>query len=244
MKHELETIINIMKSNKDIPRQFTEYTRNMALKGYEGMYLNILFRSPEQTISKIGGYFYSAANIIGSTTEELLKSSSFQKNDYDDSKVFSLFAELRAIIYLSKEGFNNIKILRQSRKKRADFCASMNGLQYVIEVTNSGYMAKENRWRHNNIVDFLINKLKSEQKYNQLQETLNDEKCDKMILILVIDTIDKVALNEHNSYLKILKDAWLRFGKIQNLHLCIVTGMSEMKSGPDDTVFPEWETMN
>lgn len=67
------------------------------------------------------------------------------------------------------------------------------------------------------------------------------KKCDRMALALVIDTRDKVALNTHDDYQKIVRDAWILFGSVENLHLCIVTGKYAIGHDNDDVVFPEWK---
>ena len=95
-------------------------------------------------------------------------------NDYDTSKIPSLFAELRAILYLRNEGFDNVQFLKDSKRRCADLIATKDGLKYAIEVTNAGYQANQGYWKHDDIVFLMNRKLEDEQKYDQLKDT-----CDK-----------------------------------------------------------------
>lgn len=240
MNDTCNSIIREMEVNPLIPVQFIEYTKYILENPDNGRYHEALFETPSAVIQSIGFLFRDAGKIVGLSPKELLEQSSFKKNDYDPSKISSLFAEFRVIIYLNIEGFTDIQILREGKKKRADFCANKHSCKYAIEVTNAGHNAKDGRWRHDDIVNLLINKLKVEGKYKQLEETRDKEGCDKMALILVIDTIDKVALNLPYEYLNMLQEAWERFGKIDQLHLSIVTGRVPLGYGKDDVVFPAW----
>lgn len=234
-------VIREMEINPLIPVQFVKYTKYILENPDNGRYYEALLETPSEVIRDIGYLFRDAGNIVGLSPKELLEQSSFNKNDYDSSKISSLFAEFRAIIYLNIEGFTNIQILQEEKIKRADFCANKHSCKYAIEVTNAGYIAKRGRWRHNDIVQLLLNKLEIEGKYKQLEKTRDKEGCDKMALILVIDTLDKVALNLPYEYQNMLQDAWERFGKIDQLHLSIVTGRVSLGYGKDDVVFPEWQ---
>lgn len=230
-----------MVTNPFIPVQFIEYTKYILENQDNGIYVEALLKTPSAVIRDIGYLFRDAGNIVGLSPEELLAKSSFRKNDYDPSKVSSLFAEFRSIMHLNIEGFTHIQILHEGKIKRADFCANKDDCKYVIEVTNAGHKAKEGRWRHDDIVQLLMNKLKAEGKYKQLEETRDKEGCNKMALIVVIDTLDKVALNSPYDFRNMLQDAWERFGKIEQLHLCIVTGMVTLGYGKQDVVFPAWQ---
>ena len=157
------------------------------------------------------------------------------------AKIPSLFAEFKAIKYLNSEGFTSIQIYRKGRSNELIFCAKKNGCKFAIEVTNAGYEASLGYWRHDDIVELLLNKLLAKEKYKQLVEPAKPEGCGKMALILVIDTEDKVALNTCEDYLNILKESWEQFGSIADLHLCIYTGRAAFGYGNDDTVYPSWE---
>lgn len=236
-----DSIIREMEINPSFPVQLIEYTKHILENQINGRFYEALIEKPCAVIRGIGNLMCSAGNIVGLSPEELLKQSSFNKNDYNPSKISSLFAEFRAIEYLDIEGFANIQILQEDKTKRADFCANKNGCKYAIEVTNAGYEAKLGHWRHDEIVQLLVNKLMVEGKYKQLENTRDKERCDKMALVLVIDTIDKVALNSSDDYQKMLQDAWELFGKIDQLHLSIITGRVSLGYGKDDVVFPDWQ---
>lgn len=174
MEELIEAILSKMSDYPSIPRLFIEHTKHILTDRKCGHYYNTIIGNPSDVVKGIGDLFQEVEEYLKISPEDLLKQSSFNMNDYDTSKIPSLFAELRAILYLRNEGFDNVQFLKDSKRRCADLIATKDGLKYAIEVTNAGYQANQGYWKHDDIVFLMNRKLEDEQKYDQLKDT-----CDK-----------------------------------------------------------------
>lgn len=216
--------------NRKLPSAIIKYTENVFYAKIRGKYYKAIMQFPYKAIRSIDKLIQEAACIIGQSAEEMINSTDFNSTDLSSTKIESLFSELRTVNYLSSEGFTDISFIKSKRKqKRADLSAKKNGLDYIIEVTCSSSVAKRNKWRPTEIEEFIIRKIEgSQNKELQLLNTLSAYKQScRLVLVVVLDTEDKNALNSSKDAMDIAQQVWLKKSN-DHLHICIIMGKPEM----------------
>ncbi len=251
------SILDKMRGNEYIPSQIIEYTK-LAFERYnqqasykENRYVEVLIKLPDAVIRDMAKVIELAAQAVELTPEEFVNESDFNIKDLDRNRIETWLAELRIINYLTRENFSKIHHLRARKTKRADYCAERNGLKYAIEVTSLSYYATQGNWTLKLIAESIIRKLREEKKIKQLSNTAKEEKCNQMLLCVIINTADKIAENSSKEYLEVAQIVWRTFGMLNNFRISIVTGgkahvYTHSKNGAkvevssDDVVYPLW----
>jgi hypothetical protein len=229
----------VLIESEYIPDTLIKYIGRCIDQGKSNRLIDYLYSNPIQCVLNVSNTIKNASMITGLTTNELFHRIDFSNRDIDPTRIDAAFAELRAISYLNNEGFGNINPLRAGERKSVDIVALREKNVYAIEVTTSSFWIKKDRWREEELCKWLVDKLLNQKKIIQIQGTKQELKCNKGVLIAVIDNYDAVALNTRNSYKKIAKEVWNRCGKDEGLHICLVTGRQSFE-GLDDINYPKW----
>lgn len=252
------SILDRMKMNEYIPSQILDYTK-LAFERYnkqasynENRYVEVLTESPDAVIRDMAKIIKLVSQATELTPEEFVPESDFNINDLDRNRIETWLAELRIINYLTIEKFSKIRHLKAHKTKRADYCAERMGLTYAIEVTSLSYYSTRGNWTPEHIAESIIRKLSEEEKFKQLSNTAKEEKCTQMLLCVIINTVDRIALNSAVDYLEAAKIVWRTFGMLNNFHISIVTGKEahvythskdryKVEVSSDDVVYPPWD---
>ena len=252
------SILDKMKGNEYIPSQIIEYTKltferyNEQASYNENRYVEVLTELPDAVIRDMAKIIKLAAQATELTPEEFVRESDFNIKDLDRNRIETWLAELRIINYLVIEEFTKIRHLKAHKTKRADYCAERKGLKYAIEVTSLSYYANGRKWTPQLIAESIIRKLREEKKFKQLSNTAKEEKCAQMLLCVIINTIDRIALNSSEDYLEAAQIVWETFGMLNDFHISIVTGREahiythnkngyKVEVSSDDVVYPPWQ---
>ena len=71
---------------------------------------------------------------MGCSKEEAMFITGFNKNDMAPARFEAALAEIRAVVFLHREGFNELSFIRQGSGTSADISAIRGGKNYVFEV--------------------------------------------------------------------------------------------------------------
>ncbi len=232
----------------NIPQALVKYASRCIKKGNtnrltKNRLIKAFARDPKSTIQAMDRMFKEACEATCLTPDELLKATDFNYRDNDPTRLDAAFAEIRSINFLRQEGFSRIKPLKASKKKGSDIVAERCGLNYAVEVADSIYDVRK-RFSPEQIKDWLVGRLISSGKAEQLTATAGQLKNAHRIFIGVVDTAATVALQTREEFLEAAKMAWRESGEDPSLHLCIVTGRVSVGYGRDDSIFPPWQENN
>lgn len=224
-----KVIIRKMKK-QGIPPLIIKYTENVFKNKVQGKYSETLMRFPKKVIRDIDLLIREASIATNQTPNALIDSTDFNSSDLPSDRIEAFFAELRAVNYLALEGFKGIEFIKSMRKqKRADLLAKKDGFNYIVEVTCSSSYATNDNWQTPAIIKYIIRKLEgSPSKRTQLKRTLAEYNADRMVLVVVLDTEDKNALNSSTDAMHIAKQVWLRTNDRNCLHICIILGRPDI----------------
>ena len=164
---------------------------------------------------------------MGCSKEEAMFITGFNKNDMAPARFEAALAEIRAVVFLHREGFNELSFIRQGSGTSADISAIRGGKNYVFEVCCLQAEKAPGR------VDYL--ELKYDKKKRQLNSSRKKLGCERGGLIFVskpadfYGSVDEAALRELAGGLCAKKN------NLPFTHICLL-------SGNKGSVFPEWES--
>jgi hypothetical protein len=227
--------IELLKKYPNIPSMLIDYFQK-AFKMQERLSpINNAFKKhPEETCVALNSMFITANEATGLSSEELFINTDIGLKDLSPERIESSLAEIRAINFLYHKDFKNIKLLKSSKKRKADLTASKSTNNYAIEVTTSIQTAHKRKCS-----EWILTKLNDDGKLLQLEETANTLVNSRKMLICVINTEEIIALNTYSSFLSIAKTVWEQSGKIKDFHVCIITGMRAEGHKLDDCIYPD-----
>ncbi len=109
------------------------FSRSVALRTPSGL-RTALKKDPPAFIGNIGRLLADGAAALGCADGEALFVTGFNPNDLAPERFWSALAELRAVLFLAREGFSGLTLLRQSGGTGADISGQRGDGVYVFEV--------------------------------------------------------------------------------------------------------------
>lgn len=197
-----------------------------------------LLRSPSLTTEALDAFFVKVSKIVNLKPDDLLDATDFSWRDMTPTRIESAIAELRAILFVDREGFEEIELLKAEGQKSADLTAVRGKDKFAIEVANSTYNAR-GRFAPGEMAEWIAAKY-DEGDGEQLASTSSTHTCNRSALIGMINTQPTRALQVHRDFLEAATLAWQRLGSKPELHICMVTLSEALGYGPDDAVYPSW----
>ena len=222
-----------------IPRSLSGYVDACISKGCNNRLTEAVTGNRLTVFENINRLFELACGITALNPDELLKRTDFEPSDMSPTRLDSAFAEIRTIIFLTKEGFTNIQPLSAGNKKRADIIGTLNGKLFAIEVANSIFAANK-RVEPFQLKDWLLGRVSSDQKSEQLKQTSDAAGTEEQVVVGVVDTFVSITFNTHNDYCEAAELAWDALGRKKSFRVAFVTGREAVGYGRDDCVFPPW----
>ncbi len=238
----IDIIIPLFESKKynSLPDSFNKYCEKIISKlQLENPLYIALNDDVVGTLQAINRMFHRASTITGLDPYEVFMRTDIGENDFSPERIESSFAEIRAIIHLDYEGFNNITPLISKRKiQEADIIGEKNEFNFAIEVVVSPQNAK-NKSSSDKIIRWILGKLKNDVKVNQLRKTAEKLIKPRLLIVCVINTVSAKWHYTYEEYILMCKTVWDNLEKNENFHVSIVTG-DESNNKLDDCVYPEW----
>lgn len=222
-----------------IPSTLSKYVETCISKGRSNRLTEAVIGEKINVFTSINRMFELACEATCLSSEELLKKTDFHSSDISSTRLDSAFAEIRTVNFLRKEGFKNIQLLCSGSKKRADIIGTLHGRLFAIEVANSIFSA-DKRVEPAQLKDWLVGRVISDQKSDQLEQTTQGENAEETVLVGVVDTLFAVIYNTHDDYCYAAELAWKELGEKGKFRVAFVTGKEAVGYGRDDCVFPSW----
>ncbi|MCX5785097.1 MAG: hypothetical protein NTX59_05370 [Elusimicrobia bacterium] len=215
-------LIELSRLPEDVKRYFAKVAGrkpHSALKAE-------LKRNPADFIGNMDRLLAAGSGILGRPKEEVLFITGFNKNDMAPERFGAALAELRAVVFLHREEFGDLKFIRQRGGTSADISGVRGGQNYVFEVC---CLQSDN--------DFSIVRLalKYDKKKRQLNSSRKKYNCERGALIFAANpsdfdsSVDEVDLRELAGGLYVKKN------NPPFTHICLLAGNK-------GSVFPEWES--
>jgi len=170
-----------------IPKDLRDYLDNLNSNYPNHRYIQECSdRGKKAVDDKIDSLLTSASKATGLVPEKLLKALDFDKRDFDGERIQSLFAVLRTINILTTQyGFSEITPLRRKLKQReADLLGTHERIKFAVEVARSSDQAF--RLAGANLNRYI--KELWERKENQIRSSMVSNKCERGILVIVLDS--------------------------------------------------------
>ncbi len=222
----------------NIPADLVKHVSRLAKARVECRILSQLLENPDRTSEAIDRMFATAMAATGLSAAELLRATDFHWREKDAARIEAAFAEIRAVIFLREQGFQDIALLPSKGHRRADIRAKRGDQLYVVEVAESAFLAT-NRAQVSEISQWILAQLQ-DRKIAQLRETATEMGADQRAFIAIIDTENALPLNTHDDFLAASQNAWAELGSPIDLHICAITGSRALGYPPDDAIMPPW----
>jgi hypothetical protein len=238
----LEKLEAELAKHPDLPEEVRDWIVKAIRAGVNSEFLQELQEYPRDVISRSGGFFKKAREILRSDNRSLVRGTDFDSADLDPERFDAMVAELRVVGFLNDQGFTGIRLLAATRRQRgADIVAICRDTRWAVEVvcsSRAAYRYPDHKRRSSDLTEWIVDKFR--EKEEQLNWTALNQDCAKCALGIVLNSWPALPLLNRNGYMKTLREAWTRLGKSQDAHLAIVTGMVTLGVGLDDCVFPPW----
>lgn len=254
MKMEEKFLLKIKKElskYQNIPNNLYNYIENVIKKDAKEHLIPLIKNKKERKIvlDSIDNYFKKASNITKLSPVDIIKALDFHPKDTDPVRIDAVFAELRTINFLSNLNLYNIIPLKAKKdEKCADFIATRGSDQYVIEVFLK--ISQSPRRTIDELKkDLETNKIpdsstyeddlfrhymnKSRSKKIQLDNTAKKYKCNKRIMVLVLNDQNIFGFLTPDGYTKILSKISTELDWGSNYYFSIVTGLVAL-----DIIYP------
>ena len=228
----------------NIPKVLCDYIGNAIKKDAKEHLIPVITNKKERktVLDAIDNLFKKASNITKLSPDKLIKASDFRPKDTDIASLDAVIAELRTIIFLDNLNLYNIIPLQAKKdEKCADIIATGGSDKYVIEVfckisqsprrtiTNEisdSSTYEEDLFRH--YID------KSRCKKIQLDNTAKKYKCNKGIMVMVLNDPKIFGfLTSADECTKILSKISTELDWGSNYYFSIVTGLISL-----DIIYP------
>lgn len=226
-----------------IPKQLSLYVEKCIAEGHTNRLVEAVLKNRSQVFVNINKMFQLASDVTGLSPDDLLTRTDFNNRDMSPARLDSAFAEIRTINYLTEQGFENIRLLKAGKHKKADILATLRGVEFAIEVVNSIFSANK-RVEPSELRDWLVGRVLSDGKTDQLEITSEQSSVIRTILVGVVDTLYSIALNTHSDYCEAAKLTWEGLKRKNGFHIAFVTGRGAAGYGSDDCIFPDLITNN
>jgi hypothetical protein len=220
-----------------IPQALVTHARLCITQSTESRLVDDLLIDAEKTSQAFDRLFDQASKITGLSPSDLLSATGFSPRDLDTARLESALAEIRTIIFLNAQSFQDILPLRAKHTRMADFVARRGNEKYAVEVADSTYNATK-RFSIEQLAGWVVSRYQKEGKASQLEYTVSAEHCRRKVFVAIINTRLTAALQTHREFYEAAQRAWIAVGPDTTLHICVVTGKETFGYGPDDAVFP------
>lgn len=237
---------------QNIPKDLYNYIENVFKKGAQEHLLPVIAVKKERKIvlEKIDNLFKKASNITELSPADIIKALDFHSKDTDIASLDAAIAELRTINFLSNLNLYNITPLQAKKgEKCADIIATGGSDKYVIEVfckiSQSSPQTEDELIKdlENNTIlnhpytyeddlfQYYIDK--SILKKIQLDNTAKKYKCNKRIMVLVLNDQNIFGFLTPDECTKILSKISIELDWGSNYYFAIVTGLVSL-----DIIYP------
>lgn len=216
----------------NLPQSVVRHTREVVSREIQCSLLRALTEEPTGTPQALDSLFRNAGAILGLTSEQLVRAADWNPADLDPNRFDAMDAELRAVVWLSHEGFADIRLLRSQGQRKADITAQRTQTKYAVEVACAiGWRPPGHARRSQDLPRFLRDKY--DEKQSQLDATASQHGCQSRALVCVFVGLGQTAMITRDEYLEEgLKPTWYGLGSPLDTHLAVI-------AHPSDTcVFP------
>ena len=230
----LEQLDSCPATYPHIPEAVLSHAREVVSRDLPCSLVRSLSEQSAGTLQALDSLFQKAGAILGLSSEQLVGAAEWNPADFDPNRFDAMDAELRTVVWLSQEGFANIRLLRSQGQKKADVTAEKGQTKYAVEVACvTGWKPPGHVQRSQDLPRFLLDKY--DEKKSQLDATAAHHGCQSRVLVCVFVGLDQTAMITRGEYLEEgLKPAWNRLGAPLDTHLAIIAHPS------DNCVFPLW----
>ena len=236
----VDELISEIRNCANIPRQFREYIQNVAKSRLKERWIPALL-GPHGTsiLQDIDVRFSRASRILNLSPAQIAKELDLDSNNITGNRMDSFIAELRALFWLDTLGLKNIRPLRATSKRQGDFVGEYRSIRYAVEVFYSPedfYRWPDHESRRKDLIRYYIDR--AAEKRSQVDSSIENEKCKKGVLVLVLDSNPAKALIGRQGYLDVLKRVYHELSWGPDYHYGIITGMVSGE-GLDDVLYPD-----
>ena len=232
---------------QNIPKDLYNYIENAFKKDVQEHLLPVIAIEKERKIvlENIDNLFKKASDITKLSPVDIIKALDFRSKDTSLGRIDALFAELRTIFFLINLNLYNIVPLQaEKNEKSADFIAMGGSDQYAIEVfckisqspprprtvkelkkdLETNNIMIEPLTYEDDLFRYFMNI--STSKKSQLDNTAKKYKCNKKIMVLVLNDQNIFGFLGHvDEYNKILIKISTELDWGSNYYFSIVTGL-------------------
>jgi hypothetical protein len=183
-----------------------------------------LKKNPSALIKNIDRLLGAGSGILGCSKEEVLFITGFNKNDMAPERFEAALAEIRAVVFLHREGFCDLRFIACNGGTSADIAGTRGNQNYVFEVcclqTDNDFSA-----------DYL--ELKYDKKNRQLNSSRKKYKYERGGLIFATRLAGLEGVARKDDLKKFALGLYERKNNPPFTHICLL-------SGDEGSVFPEW----
>ena len=236
----------------NIPKVLCDYIENVIKKDAKEHLIPEIKNKKKRKIvlDTLDNLFKKASNITKLSPADIIKALDFHSKDTDLARIDATFAELRTINFLSNLNLYNITPLQAKKgEKCADIIATGGSDKYVIEVfckiSQSSPQTEDELIKdlENNTIlnhpytyeddlfQYYIDK--SVLKKIQLDNTAKKYKCNKRIMVLVLNDQNIFGFLTPDECTKILSKISTELDWGSNYYFAIVTGLVSL-----DIIYP------
>jgi hypothetical protein len=230
----LQQIDKWQTSYPNVPQSVARHARKVVSRGIHCSLLRSLTEEPSKTPRAVDSLFRRAGAILGLTANQLIAGTDWHPNDLDSNRFDAMIAELRTVVWLSQEGFSDIRLLRSRGQTKADATAQRARTKYAVEVACvSGWRYPGHDQRSHNFPQLLQDKYR--EKKSQLEATAAEYGCESRVLVCVFVGLAQTAMVTREQYHEEgIKPAWYKLGGRLDTHLAVIAHPSDI------CVFPPW----
>ncbi len=180
-----------------------------------------------KVIENIDALLTAGGEILGCSKEEVLFTTGFNKNNMAPERFESALAELRAAVFLHREGFSGLKLIGAGAKKTADIFGVRDGLKYVFEVCCVRGKDGPSAAPAGHL------EAKRDAKLVQVNSSRKEYGCERGGVVFVTDPYGLAAFAGDNELKKLAGALHAGMKKFRSVHVCLISGVR-------GAVFPEW----
>ena len=227
-------------SFENIPSELFDYVINAIEKNISDRYIiAISGENRLRTLAAIDDMFVKAVIACKLSPKEIIKGLDFNPKDCGPGRIEAFFAELRTINGLAQFGFTKINQLKANNSKQADITAYYNNDEFVVEVFHSAasfYRFPNHSKKRNDFINYFIDK--AGEKKKQLDSTAGELRCEKMLLICILDSQPMKALSTTDALYADLKIIHNKLNWGPNYYYGIITGQEDLSGQAVNAIYP------
>ena len=230
----LQQLNSCSGSQSNIPQSVVQHAIEIVRSEMECSLLASLTEKPARTLRALDSLFRDAGAVVGLAGEKLVAAADWLPSDQDPNRFDAMIAELRTVVWLSGEGFSEIRLIGSRGKKGADATARRGVVAFAVEVTCvTGFKYPGHLRRGQELAQFFVDRYA--EKRPQLEATAAGHDCQSRVLVCVFVEHGQKAMVTRKEYLEQgLAPAWCQLGSSLDTHLAVI-------AHPDDNcVFPPW----